>query len=42
MRVLIACEENQAVTKELRQIGHEAYRCDALERSAWKGICTVI
>jgi site-specific DNA-cytosine methylase len=28
MRVLIACEESQAVTKEFRRLGHEAYSCD--------------
>ena len=30
MRVLIACEESQAVTKELRRGGVEAYSCDLL------------
>lgn len=30
MRVLVACEESQAVTKELRKLGHEAYSCDLL------------
>jgi hypothetical protein len=29
-RVLIACEESQAVTIELRNLGHEAYSCDIL------------
>ncbi len=28
MKILIACEESQAVTKEMRQLGHEAYSCD--------------
>jgi len=28
VRVLVACEESQAVTKELRKRGHEAYSCD--------------
>lgn len=28
MRILVACEESQAVTKELRRLGHEAYSCD--------------
>ena len=28
MKVLIACEESQAVTKEFRKLGHEAYSCD--------------
>lgn len=30
MKVLIACEESQAVTKEFRKLGHEAYSCDVL------------
>lgn len=30
MRILVACEESQAVTKELRRLGHEAYSCDVL------------
>lgn len=33
MRVLIACEESQAVTKEFRDRGHEAYSCDILPSS---------
>ena len=33
MRVLVACEESQAVTKELRELGHEAYSCDLQECS---------
>ena len=28
MRILVACEESQAVTVELRKLGHEAYSCD--------------
>jgi len=28
MKILIACEESQAVTKEFRKRGHEAYSCD--------------
>ena len=28
MKVLVACEESQAVTIELRRLGHEAYSCD--------------
>lgn len=28
MRVLVACEESQAVCIELRALGHEAYSCD--------------
>ena len=30
MKILVACEESQAITKELRRIGHEAYSCDLL------------
>jgi site-specific DNA-cytosine methylase len=30
MRVIIACEESQAVTKEFRKLGHEAFSCDIL------------
>lgn len=30
MKVLVACEESQAVTKELRRLGHEAYSCDII------------
>lgn len=30
LRVLIACEESQAVCKEFRRLGHEAYSCDIL------------
>lgn len=33
MKVLVACEESQAVTIELRKLGHEAYSCDILECS---------
>ena len=29
-RILVACEESQAVTIELRKLGHEAYSCDLL------------
>lgn len=28
MKILLACEESQAVCKELRRLGHEAYSCD--------------
>lgn len=28
MKILIACEESQAVTIEMRRLGHEAYSCD--------------
>lgn len=33
MRVLIACEESQAVCKAFRKRGHEAYSCDIIECS---------
>lgn len=33
MKILVACEESQAVTKELRALGHEAFSCDILECS---------
>jgi hypothetical protein len=28
MRILVACEESQAVCKAFRELGHEAYSCD--------------
>lgn len=33
MKVLVACEESQAVCKALRDLGHEAYSCDIIESS---------
>lgn len=30
MHILVACEESQAVTIELRRLGHEAYSCDLI------------
>lgn len=33
MKVLIACEESQAVCKAFRELGHEAYSCDIIEPS---------
>jgi len=33
MRILLACEESQAVTVELRKLGHEAWSCDLQETS---------
>ena len=30
LRILVGCEESQAVTIELRKLGHEAYSCDLL------------
>lgn len=32
-KVLVACEESQAVTTELRRLGYEAYSCDIIECS---------
>lgn len=31
MNVLIACEESQAVCKEFRRLGHNAFSCDVQE-----------
>ena len=33
MKILVACEESQAVTIELRRLGHEAYSCDIIQCS---------
>ncbi len=33
MNILVACEESQAVTIELRKLGHQAYSCDIIECS---------
>lgn len=33
LKVLVACEESQAVCKAFRELGHEAYSCDILECS---------
>ena len=30
MRILVGCEESQAVTKAFRALGHEAYSCDII------------
>ena len=39
MKILVACEESQEVTKAFREKGHEAYSCDIQEcsggRSEW-------
>lgn len=35
MKILVACEESQTVTIELRKLGHEAYSCDLQECSGW-------
>ena len=46
MNILVACEESQAVTKELRRLGHEAYSCDIIECSGghpeWHILCDVL
>ena len=41
MKVLVACEESQAVTKELRRLGHEAYSCDIQECSGGNPECHI-
>lgn len=33
MKVLVACEESQAVTIEFRKLGHDAYSCDIIDCS---------
>lgn len=33
MNILVACEESQAVTIELRKLGHEAFSCDIIDCS---------
>jgi len=30
MKILVACEESQSVTKAFRRLGHEAFSCDLL------------
>lgn len=46
MKVLIACEESQAVCKAFREKGHEAYSCDIIECSGghpeWHIQCDVL
>ena len=45
LKILVACEESQAVTKELRELGHDAYSCDLLPSSGghpeWHFNCDV-
>jgi hypothetical protein len=36
MKILIACEESQTITKKFRELGHEAYSCDLLDCSGGK------
>ena len=33
MKILVACEESQTITKKLRALGHEAYSCDLIDCS---------
>lgn len=40
MRILVACEESQAIANELRALGHEAYSCDL--KKAGGGILSII
>ncbi len=48
LRILVACEESQAITKEFRKLGHEAFSCDLQDCSGghpeWhiKGDCLPI
>lgn len=46
LNVLIACEESQAVCKEFRRLGHNAYSCDLQKCSGgapqWHINCSVI
>ena len=30
MKILVACEESQSVTNELRKLGHEVFSCDII------------
>lgn len=40
MKILVACEESQAVTIEMRRLGHEAYSCDIERCSILKRVET--
>lgn len=46
LNVLVACEESQAVCKEFRKLGHNAFSCDLLECSGghpeWHFNCDVL
>ena len=33
MKVLVACEESQAICKAFRERGHKAYSCDIFQES---------
>lgn len=45
LNILVACEESQAVTTELRKLGHNAFSCDILQCSGshpeWHFNCDV-
>lgn len=45
MKILVACEESQTVTKAFRALGHEAYSCDIQDCSGghpeWHLKCSV-
>lgn len=41
MKILVACEESQAVTIELRRLGHEAYSCDIEPQSGGHPECHI-
>lgn len=46
LKILVACEESQAVCKEFRRLGHIAYSCDLLQCSGghpeWHFNCDVL
>lgn len=46
LKILVACEESQAVCKEFRRLGHIAYSCDILQCSGghpeWHFNCDVL
>lgn len=46
LNILVACEESQAVCKEFRRLGHNAYSCDLLQCSGghpeWHFNCDVM
>ena len=46
MEILVACEESQAVTTELRKLSHEAYSCEIIDQSGghpeWHIQCDVL
>ena len=41
MKILIACEESQTITKEYRKLGLEAYSCDVLDCSGGHPECHI-